>query len=545
MIARGNGDGTFVSVNAYPLDGAAVSVVAIDLNHDGKLDVVVAGSSYVDVFLGHGDGTLDGKLSNTGLYTRGYIGVGDVTGDGVPDLVMPGFSSTTGSGIAIYPGTGNGSLGTPVLIATHVADPSYAAVIDVDGDGQTDIVAGAGQTLELIRNLGGGSWAQPVDYIGPSGLSAWTAADLDNDGHPDLAVAGHDADVLALMFASGDRFAGPQHFTTAEGAKQIALVDVDGDHHLDAVVLAGTANTLSVLLGAGDGTFAAKRDGATGVAPTGFTVGDFDGDGHPDFAVGSSTTVDLLQGRGDGTVLPKQNVVMRPASGVVAADFNSDGMSDLVVVGDNPLAELFVPNAGNGSFLVPTGGMPADYFELDRMLAPDLDGNGTPDLILTPGSCSGLVTYAGNGAGGFQQLQTLTLPGCPHSVATADLNHDGKLDLVVTSYGSQAATTGPVYVLLGVGGGMFFTPAVAYPADTVPRHVAIGDIDGDGNLDIVVSGSAIEVLYGAGNGTFGPRTPYGGMYDADLALGDVDGDGSTDLVSASGSTITVLQGRCH
>lgn len=542
VIARGNGDRTFAAPNTYALDGAAVSVVAIDVNGDGKLDVVVAGWRYVDVFLGHGDGTLDGKLSNTNLSTTGYVGVGDVTADGIPDFVMNGVATSMGSSVAIYPGTGNGSLGTPVMIPIQGHALTYAAVIDVDHDGQLDIAAGEEQALHLYRNLGGGSWAQPVDYIGPETLSAWTAADLDGDGKPDLAVTGKDADVLALMFGIGDRFAGPQHFTTADGAKQIALVDVDGDHHLDAAVLATTANTLSVLLGNGDGTFAAKRDGATGVSPTGFTVSDFDGDGHPDFAVASTTTVDVLRGRGDGSVFPKTNVAMTPAAGVVAADFNSDGMPDLVTVGGG---EVFIPNAGNGTFLTSPAGMPSDGFELDRLSAPDLDGNGTPDLILTPSGCHGLVTYAGNGAGRFQQLQTLAIPGCAHSVATADLDGDGKLDLVVASYATQAATTGPVYVFQGVGGGMFSTPAVAYPADTFPQHVQIADVNGDGVLDIVVAGYATEVLYGTGHGTFGPRTPYPGNYGGDIALGDVDGDGSTDLVTASGSAITVLLGRCH
>lgn len=547
QVVRGLGDRTFGPAKSYALDATAVTLIASDLNHDGKLDVIVGSVGFVDVFLGHGDGTFDGKLSYP-LATTGRIAVGDVSGDGVPDLVMPGVQA------AILPGMGNGSFGAAQMIATQTpTDIEHVALIDLDHDGVLDIVLGDGDYAEIVHSDGHGTYAvAPALYSEPRQPRAWLAADLDGDGQPDLAQVGLGAAAVGILFADHGAFIAPPQFATANGAIDLALADVDHDQHLDAVVLAQRAGTVSILLGTGDGSFAAKRDAATGTFPRGFAVEDVDGDGRLDVMAKSDSGVDVLRGKGDGTVMAKQSFAGGGGYAMVSADFTSDGKPDALVMNSTELA--LMANAGDGTFpTVVTANMSIPSNSSFALAAPDLDGNGTPDLAMAlgrldyPSNGGTLATYAGNGAGGFQALDTLVLNLCPTSIASADLNHDGKADLVVVGIvgyvSSVSSTLAPAEVFLGTGGG-HFAPPVAYLADVGPSHVTIADVDGDGALDLVIAGNATEVLHGHGDGTFGPRTPYGAPA-ASAVAGDIDGDGSTDLVATSATGIQVLLGTCH
>lgn len=543
-VARGLGDRTFAPVKSYASDAQAVTLFAGDLNHDGKLDVVAGAPGFVDVFLGHGDGTFDGKLSYP-LDTTGYVAIGDVTGDGIPDLVVPGTSSAS-----VLPGMGNGSFGTAhPLVIKPTYGSLHVALIDLDRDGTLDIVVGDDNDAQIVASHGDGTYSDASTlYHQPYKSTAWLATDLDGDGQPDLAYAGTGVDTVGIMFVDHGAFIAAPEYATATGAADLALVDVDHDQHLDAVVLASTAGTISVLRGAGDGTFAAKRDAATGTSPRGFAVADVDGDGHPDVLALSSNGLDVLRNKGDGTLMAKQSFVAGTGYAIAAADFTSDGRPDAVIAYGTLET---VANAGDGTFPSYAAGpsLPSNAGVVVEEM--DLDGNGTPDAVVAtmtyPSTGGSLVTYAGNGAGGFQQLDLFHLPQSPTSVAGADVNHDGKLDLVVTQLVGyqyqQTSELGSVLVYLGTGGGHFLPP-VTYPADVYPQRVSIADVDGDGNPDLVIAGAATEVLHGIGDGTFGPRTPYGAPSLAAVA-GDIDGDGSTDIVTTSTIGIEVLRGTCH
>lgn len=548
FIVRGLGDRTFAPAKSYALDASAVTLFASDLNHDGKLDVIAGAPGFVDVFLGHGDGTFDGKLSYP-LSTTGYIAVGDVSGDGIPDLVVP--SASAPSTTSVLAGMGNGSFGAAQTVlseATYNGSP-HVALVDLDHDGTLDIVVGDDNSAQIVPSHGDDTYGPGSTlYHQPYMARAWLATDLDGDGQPDLAYAGTGVDAVGILFADHGGFIAAPEYATAAGASDLVLVDIDGDHHLDAVVLATTAGTTSILLGAGDGTFGSKRDAATGTGPRGFAVTDADGDGKLDVLALSNSGLDVLRGKGDGSLMAKQSFATGVGYALTSADFTSDGKPDVVVA----FADLMtVANAGDGTFPIASAGPELARNQGIAATALDFDGNGTPDVALAlmnyPVSGGTLVTYAGNGAGGFQQLDSIPLPQYPTAVVGADLNHDGKIDLVVTQLaGFQYSMTprlGTVLVFLGTGGGHFKSP-VAYPADVYPGHLTITDLDGDGELDLVVDGEATEVLHGRGDGTFGPRTPYG-LPNARSTAGDVDGDGSMDLVATSTIGIEVLRGTCH
>jgi hypothetical protein len=223
-----------------------------------------------------------------------------------------------------------------------------------------------------------------------------------------------------------------------------------------------------VLLGNGDGTFGAKSDYATGNGPVSVAIGDLNGDGKPDLAVASAGsypnyygTVSVLLGNGDGTFGTKTDYATgsNPRS-VAIGDFNGDGKPDLVVANQLSSTVSVLFGNGNGTF-----GARCDY------------GTGN----------------------------------APSSVAIGDLNGDGKPDLAVTNEGSPTASN-TVSVLLGNGDGTFGA-RIGYGTGSGPSSVAIGDLNGDGRLDLAVaSGAGVSVLLntgGSGNVGVGP-TPGGG-----------------------------------
>jgi hypothetical protein len=302
-------------------------------------------------------------------------------------------------------------------------------------------------------------------------------------------------------------------------------------------------------------------------------VGDINGDGKPDLLVGNqfcSPTclvgrVNVLLGNGDGTFLDK-GTGLYPTAGVGArlalADVNSDGKLDMLASGcayKDCFTGVVTVRTGNGddSFaggsVFGTGGM----FPSSAAVA-DLNGDGKVDLVVANcgnGCNTGTGTVGillGNGDATFQTAVTYSTGGIgAHQVIVADVNGDGKPDLIIpnTCASSSNCSIGPgsVGVLLGKGDGTF-QPAVAYGSGgDYAFSVAVADINGDGKLDVLVANAyantgcclpgPLGVLLGNGDGTFQSVIPYSpGASLGQIALADVNGDGKLDVVTTSGNT---------
>jgi hypothetical protein len=265
--------------------------------------------------------------------------------------------------------------------------------------------------------------------------------------------------------------------------------------------------------------------------PGPIVVGDFNNDGLLDFAVGSPTGIQIFLGKGNGTFqLPVVTTLDAAVHAIVAGDFNADGNLDLaLLVGGTSYRSLrILLGKGDGTFTRQNGPVVRNALSLS---AADFNGDGKLDLFLAHGS--GTLPYfrilLGNGDG------TFTFGCCPYGPlpltasqrpAIADFNGDGKLDLAIG--GIDLHGKGVVAVFLGSGMGEF-EPRVSYPVAFGGDSVAAADVNGDGNVDLVTDG--VSVLLGNGDGTFrkGANIPTSGS--GSVNLGDFNRDGKLDIAA--------------
>jgi len=319
-VLRGNGDGTFQPAEVYDTGGYFASAVAVaDLNGDGHPDVIVTNYCKDPVCWEDGSvavrmGTSNGRLRWLEAYDSGgqgpqSIAIGDVNGDGIPDIVVANAISAT---IGVLLGKGDGtfhhviSFGTPGAMA--------AVTADVNGDGKAEIVAAMGGLIGVYGCAADGT-CQLISFSGSGADSeSITTADVNGDGKADIITANLSGSVSVLL-GNGDGTLQPAVVYRSGGyfSYSIAVADVNGDDIPDLIVTnayrssARDQGGVAVLLGKGNGTFEPPVSYKTGGAfACSAAIGDFNGDGKADLVVangGSDSVGALLNNSGYATSL--------------------------------------------------------------------------------------------------------------------------------------------------------------------------------------------------------------------------------------------------
>ncbi len=276
-----------------------------------------------------------------------------------------------------------------------------------------------------------------------------------------------------------------------------------------------------------------------GIGNTDIVAADFNGDGRPDVATIAlgHDSLSVYLGNGDGTFRSHVDFATgRDARGITAGDFNGDGKIDLAVAHFTLSSAVAVDvslGRGDGTF-----GAATTYSigpeGIGAIRSADLNGDGRLDLVVAKSTALSVLT--GRGDGTFNASVDYLLSTRSWGFAIADLNADGRLDLAAINV-SDAST---IAVLLG-NGDATFAAAVTYPVARNPVSVVALDVNGDGKVDLVTTGS---VLLGNGNGTFQPKTDFDpGGPARQLAVGDFNNDTKVDLVIAVTSGVGLLFGN--
>jgi hypothetical protein len=593
----GNGDGTFTAGPSSSTGfWGSYGLAALDLNGDGIIDVVVSGSKNesgppvgIAVCIGNGDGTFQsGVFYQTGASDTypGDVMVADFNHDGIPDVV-----TTSESGLWLFIGKGGGVFNPGVLIPLANTALAHLAVADFNRDGAADVIVtmnNAKGFLVLFGN-GDGTFQPPVTYnIPPIAEQTFIAvADLNGDGQPDIVLSTRgnyaNANVAAMLNNGKGQFGAPI-FAQMGGGEPIALGDINGDGIPDLVTAGG-----QVCLGQGDGTFASPASYPTEYdqGPESVIVADLRKNGLLDIVAGQYEAVSVLLNEGTGTFEDGEWIPIAGAASCAAgADFNGDGKPDLALPAGSGMVILLGTGLANQPY---STGTTITEAGLGCPVTADLNGDGKPDLLFSASSLGGVGAYLGNGDGTFRlasvvagaggllalgdfnhdgkvdfadsnnqivlgngdgtfQPPGVLAPGLSPSgslswIATGDMNNDGWID-VVALYQAGCCETSIVVLLNNQNGG--FTQTLM-TASYLPSWIVLADFNRDGNLDVAASTDLGTTYIYLGNGTGAltqqPHTVPYGFFAAQPSVGDINGDGIVDLLLPGNGTLGVAYGK--
>jgi hypothetical protein len=343
---------------------------------------------------------------------------------------------------------------------------------------------------------------------------------------------------------------------TAPGSVEIA--DFNGDGKFDIVVANEQSHDVTILLGDGNGKFAPSKGSPflSGHLPNDIAIGDFNHDAKLDLAIANHEEKHLtvLLGAGTGEFAPAPNspveIEVRPhVHGVATGDFNGDGDLDLVTDSwaNDQVAVFF--GDGEGNFRKPGMFVKVGRRPYQRLRVADVNDDSKADIITTNTEGSNVTVLLSDGRAGFKQVAGSPFPcgDSPFNFAVGDVNGDGKVDLaVVDSPSSMAEGHGKdgLTILLGNGeGGFTMLTGSPFATGKTPNRVAIGDVNGDGVADIAVSSpddNNITVFLMSSRGTMASSSTIAvGGKPKGLAIRDLNGDGKAEIVTTNNGDNTI------
>ncbi|MBI1851984.1 MAG: VCBS repeat-containing protein [Planctomycetes bacterium] len=495
VIWRGDVDESFVPDAIVPLAWHSAMVASADFDGDGDLDLVVTVpeyQGYLQTLVNDGTGNFTPGIGVAVSPYPEVIATGDFNGDGAMDAVV---AHNGVSQIWLLNGDGHGRLNFgQIFVGIAIA----LSLVDLDGDGNPEILAVVPDGVVVYHARGGGSYDYGI-FVAGGGNRGVEVGDFDGDGDQDL--------VLETGFPRVHRYStgeqtGQAEIQVRELATAELSLNLDGDDYVDLVTADARAGSIVVRHGTASGGFGTPTvySGGT-ISDRAYLVSaDLDGDGRLDLVLATApisptglgaATIALNDGSG-GLVIGQSLTYEGAVIGVGVADVGGDRVPDVIV------AHGFSQNASNPGYV--------DF-------------------------------YGGNGDGTFSSPGRLTLPTAAVAMTFGDWNEDGRPDMVYRDSVRRIPAETRVHVLLRGPTGFVDAASYTFPIGEFFDLVTPGDVNGDGHTDLVFSGGQIglRVAIGDGYGNFAVQP----VLDDDtstvaVAIGDFDTDGAPDIAALSG-----------
>jgi hypothetical protein len=445
-VLLGNNNGTFQPPVNYTGTGVNDPTITIaDVNSDGYLDVVCASvlnNSEAAIYLGEAGGKFREPYF-VDLPNYLDIEVGDVNGDGIPDLVS--------DSVYIAYGLGHNRFSTPVYFPLPGSPTSATQVVlaHLRNDKDVDLVANSAfTTVSVLLNKGNGSYIEGITTSFPSGLGCGNELDFNNDGIADLGflssnnfVVEYGTGKVSAPFTTGPSSAVPQNTGYSLNCPS-NFGDINGDGIPDMLMpeinSAGSETLLVPFFGTGNGNYTAGTPFSTPQNNGNAFLADVNGDSKADLI--TPTLNEIWYGNGDGTFqAPVQlaSGVTLTITDVAAADLNGDGVTDLVVQIEDGQGTILLESNGSGGLTqtnVNVCAVNASCLDTFAVGLGDLNGDGAPDLVLGNNAVGSVAVFINDGKGNFTFQTALKLDGLLEAPAPGivDLNGDGLNEIAVS-----------------------------------------------------------------------------------------------------------------
>lgn len=550
-LLENNGDATFSVLGHVEFGAAIFWLLFEDLSGDGRADIIVTqrAAGTVEVSLSQPDGTLGTPVTYTVGTFPGAAETADIDGDGDLDVVVVNRNTND---VSLLRNEGGGIFAEAVSFPLGVDFPERVALVDLQNDGLPDVVTLHARAAVILQNHNGATFDAPHQFFleQPRFPGVIKAEDLDADGDVDLVATSPREVGLQIFWNAGGVFSTTGFVDAEVTPPAMHMADIDSDGDLDWLVSC-RENPGARFLWNLEGE---RREGISFRAPVnypangephGFELDDLDVDGDIDVITANNELgagLSTLLNRGDGTLAPGiAHIQGGEVFSVAPGDFDADGDLDIVAADASGQQVQLVWNSGNATYdsstVIEIPGKP--WF----VTAADLDGVEGDDVVAAIRG-TGVVTILRNFADGrFAVEDRVVVAGGPTAVAVADLDGDARLDIAVSSVGAARVTT-----LMNRGtfndGTADFSEERRFALTTPPNFVTAADYDGDGHMDLAVASaeaSDVTVLWNRGDATFEASPPLetGLAVAMSLTSGDLDGDGLPEIITVHPSTDTI------
>ncbi len=587
-LRYGDGVGGFSAPVAYTMGPAPSDVLVTDLDGDAIADLVAVTTTTRQIVwrrgLGHGafedSAILVGDLSNFPM----EMVAADLDANGTTDIAVAMMQGRT---VAVFVGDGQGGLTANGGVGLGLGEPGGIAVGDVNGDGWPDVVsANHGTTsaplgldsFSVMTGDGDATFTKLVPDVGTGthGPLDIALADLNEDGALDVVTLHRETPrvnnalqtprVMVFHGNPGAQLGNLRSFPAGGRTRRVKMLDLNGDGDLDVASIGDVDDEIRYWLGDGSGGLGGQQIGAATHDPVDLAVGDLSNDGEDDLVtVSTDGSLNVWLGLANGMVFGAFSVpnIGSSPQGLAIADKDGDGKDDVFVASGNDDTVRIIPSDPVSS--LPDRDRMRSYSMGDRPVAvalADLDSNGRIDVVTADEGGHTVSLRQGNPGTSLRGRTSYVMAGLPNAVALGDLDGDGTIDVVTGHYVPFQHLAHPIFdgddppiglsMRRGTVAGRFRTGNGNTSLhdlgvrETV-RGVRVADFNGDGQDDLLISVGAedsVRVLIGpitSRTAELGARQwRAAASFEAPIGrnilgvdAGDLNGDGAPDLVTAN------------